>query len=147
MKKTIKSDAKFDFPFAQRYAGPMPVCSCCHTTVASGAPRAVRADHIVHRECAAQFDKVEYAKGKFSEAFERMPKDFFVGSQVREHLARVCTYEGLRLVMKGLVDLLREKKRLLRQMAKAKYGEIVAQLRDAAECIRQGHLVVSALAE
>lgn len=147
MKKTIKSDATFDFPFAQRYAGPMPVCSCCHTTVASGAPRDIRADHIVHKECAAQFDKVEHAKGEFSSAFERMPKDFFVGSQVREHLARVCTYEGLRLVLRGLVDLLREKKRLLRQMAKAKYAEVVELLRVAAERIRLGHLVVSALAE
>jgi len=138
--------AEFKFPFAQQYDGRTPVCPCCHMSIANGAKRAVREGYTVHSHCAIEFDVVDMARKDLAAVFEKMPEIFFADSTIAERLSRVFTKDGLRSLLLSLADLLREKKEMLRQTMKACYADIKVQLCAAANHIRLGHEIASALA-
>ena len=136
----------FKFPFPQQHNGRTPVCSCCHMTIAAGANRMVRESHVLHSHCAIEFDVVEMARKDLTAAFGNMPDEFFADSTLVERLSKVFTKDGLRNLLLSLAECLREKKDMLRRTMKACYADVNAQLCAAANHIRLGHEIASALA-
>ena len=137
---------QFCFPFPQQHNGMTPVCSCCHMTIANGAKWTVREGHTLHVQCAVEFDVVDMARNDLAVAFKKMPGEFFEDSSIIEKLSRVFTRDGLRSLLLNLAECLREKKDMLRQKMQTRYHGIVAQLCEAANHIRLGHEIASALA-
>lgn len=136
----------FKFPFGQQTSFDKPVCSMCHMTCLTGEPRTIRAGHVVHTRCAIEFDIVEDARRDLSAVFARMPKQFFEGSTIVERLSRVFTKDGLRTLLICLADMIGEKKDMLRKAMASKFDEIIAALTAAANHVRLGHKIASALA-
>lgn len=136
----------FQFPFNQRTIYGKQVCSICHMSIANGARYAIRAGHEVHSHCAIEFDVVAAAREDLAAVFTRMPKQFFEGSTIVERLSKVFTKDSLRGLLLSLADMIREKKDMLRQAMAAKYAEIMKALCAAANHIRLGHEIASALA-
>ena len=136
----------FQFPFPQQYNGRTPVCSCCHMTIAAGATRAKREGRELHTHCAIEFDFVEMARKDLTAVFANMPDEFFADSTIVERLSRVFTKDGLRSLLLSLAKQLSEKKEMLRRALQKRYNEFVQQICAAANHIRLGHEIASALA-
>ncbi|OGM95126.1 hypothetical protein A2524_03515 [Candidatus Wolfebacteria bacterium RIFOXYD12_FULL_48_21] len=115
-------------------------------TIANGANYRVRERHLLHSHCAIEFDVVSEARKDLSAVFEKMPEAFFADSTIAERLSKVFTKDGLRSLLLSLADMLREKKDMLRQALQKHYKEFVVQLCAAANHIRLGHELASALA-
>ena len=141
-----EGEKTFQFSFPQRMYGTLPVCSCCHTTVAARAGRLHRAGHVLHDHCAVSFDAVALARDDLAAAFKQMPAEFFGEGAFMDQLWRTCTYDGLRNLLRDLAQLLRQKKDMLRRTMKTAYADILARLRAAADRIRMGHVIANALA-